>query len=132
MSKTIILVFNLLAFQVLFVSNAPAFASNGKEAELRNPFLLLEEQKKGFDVVAEPTEEAEAKIQERLAEIHVSGIFISGSTKIAIINGEIVEEGGSLGDIKVISIMPEKVVVDIKGGAGSLALPSIAENSIGE
>ncbi|MFA5008774.1 MAG: general secretion pathway protein GspB [Candidatus Omnitrophota bacterium] len=132
MKKTTVLFFGLVAFGGVFISNVYVFASAKATEQLRNPFLLLEEQKKGFAITAQSAEEMEAKIQEKLSTLHVSGIFISGSTKIAIINGEIVNEGDLVEGVRVSSIMPEKVIVDIQGEVGSLALPAVAENNTGE
>jgi len=85
----------------------------------RNPFLLSGEEKLGKSFfLTSPSEEKTPTIEtpenkQKENEWSLTAILFSDTSSLAIINHEIVKEGDTLagGKVKVIKIMPEKVIL---------------------
>ena len=105
-NKQVILVLLISGMAVGMVSAEEAFKYNAKGK--RDPFVPLISESGGY---ASDAYEASA-----VEDIRLEGIVwddVKGS--IAIINGEIIKEGDTMGSIKVLKINKDNVVFDVGG-----------------
>lgn len=99
----------------LFIAVGTLAAEAGsQELGQRNPFLTLLEQKRGFAV----NEEQEAQVP-----LFLQAVFIWPDKKIALINGQILKEGETVGNYRIVSIEDQGVIVESGAGRTLLNLP---------
>lgn len=108
-----------LIFISLLTLKSLIFLPQGLSQEfIRNPFLTLQEQIRGS------IRKTELEEKEVLTVLSLQAIFIWPTKKIALINGQILQEGELIEDKQVISIHEDKVVLeDITYGKIILKLP---------
>jgi hypothetical protein len=86
----------------------------------RNPFMTATEQS-GAKFGGRPTE----TMAKGTAPVHLEGIAVRGDVRAALIDGEPVREGGFVGDIQVVRIQDNEVILARNGRVWRLVLPPI-------
>jgi|GEM_PF-3385376 len=98
---------------------------SGKEAvpatKVRNPFYLESELAKQGGKTTSNRQLVD------VSKMSLSGIFVSDSDKIALINNEILREGESIDNKKIVSIKDDRVLVEEDDMSATLLLPKIVE-----
>jgi len=91
------------------------------DAGARNPFMTADEQFRGKSGGI-PTE----TMGKGTAPVHVEGIAIHGDVRAALIDGEPVREGGFVGDIQVVRVQDNGVVLARHGRVWRIVLPPVS------
>jgi len=96
----------------------PVPVSIGQAA--RNPFMTADEQFPGKSR-RRPTE----TMAKGTAPVHLEGIAVHGDVRAALIDGEAVREGGFVGDIQVVRVQDNEVILARDGRVWRVALPPV-------
>jgi len=116
----------LYCYLLLSPFSAPAATGSLPNTILRNPFFLPGEETELLPKKVLPKVKEEAPLDLVLEATFISG---SGRERIALINGQIVKEGETVENKKVVSI--EKDTVVLKGiGTAPLVLPAVVKKGV--